>query len=785
MNEALNLKLTNDGSIGSLIYNNETNSVKINFRSDEYAGPQWYVELGDENHKVELKQKDDLLDGFEGVYGDIVFSLHYRTERDWLAVTAVIANNGSLPFCPAKAGLKMGIDAYMESFPEWNEKLFPTLLRCEKTHFWGYCMSPLGKILAMGSPDPVASWSMDYNRSPYGDGGHRIYTFNLDLINTLPLPERYPKDITSIKPGEKREWTIYLKPVESLESLKTEIAEICQVPMFELDRYTLMEHESAKIKVSCEGHVELKVVSPKGKISVINPLEVNGNIKNFQYSAKEEFGVYTLLAIAANGKQAEAKLYLRKPWSWYLTKAREEAINKPQKATTHTESWYGHFSNFLAKKYFPDPVLDQKAEENFRRILSLMYDLDKAEPIVIPNRIQNTACMISLLVDVYEANGDIKDIEFASKLADWMILSQNEDGAYTNSGQHYTSVVYIAKSMLELAVAEEKLARDNEAWKLNYERHYNSAKAAVDELERKKDNIGTEGEHTFEDGMISCTSLQLGLFALLQKDPAMRRKYADAASQVLNKHRCLEQLEIPDCRMNGCTLRFWEAQYDVLIHKNMLNSPHGWTSWKTYASWYLYQLTGEEHYLRTTMDTLGSCMQVIDVDTGNLRWGFVPDPYIKAEVWVEDKNNPGKGTREERVIGEQYVEMISGWWRTPEDKMVGGYLSCPLITRDGVFKGDNQGGCCDNDVHEHFKCLEEVALTSAYIIEHNDGDITAWNCHVESVDNALHVYPAEDIVDSVHVNIKNTHKVTVHFTGTDPLHADCSGLQWLRKQGDR
>ncbi len=50
---------------------------------------------------------------------------------------------------------------------------------------------------------------------------------------------------------------------------------------------------------------------------------------------------------------------------------------------------------------------------------------------------------------------------------------------------------------------------------------------------------------------------------------------------MMQSHRCLEQLLIPDARMNGATLRFWEAQYDVLIggSLNMMNSPHGWTAW--------------------------------------------------------------------------------------------------------------------------------------------------------------------------------------------------------------
>ncbi|MGN1213356.1 MAG: hypothetical protein ACI4TR_00520 [Bacteroidaceae bacterium] len=37
-----------------------------------------------------------------------------------------------------------------------------------------------------------------------------------------------------------------------------------------------------------------------------------------------------------------------------------------QKASSHTESWLGFISAFLAKQYFPDAATDAKMEEMFR-----------------------------------------------------------------------------------------------------------------------------------------------------------------------------------------------------------------------------------------------------------------------------------------------------------------------------------------------------------------------------------------------------------------------------------
>jgi hypothetical protein len=45
------------------------------------------------------------------------------------------------------------------------------------------------------------------------------------------------------------------------------------------------------------------------------------------------------------------------------------------------------------------------------------------------------------------------------------------------------------------------------------DRHFESAKQAIDDLPQRGENVRTEGELTFEDFMIVNTASQLGLFA--------------------------------------------------------------------------------------------------------------------------------------------------------------------------------------------------------------------------------------------------------------------------------
>ena len=77
----------------------------------------------------------------------------------------------------------------MDTYPEWYGKFFPTLAACEPDHFYGYMQSPEGKVKAVLSADPIASWSLDYNMG-YPDYtqdnrwfyGHRIECLSLDML---------------------------------------------------------------------------------------------------------------------------------------------------------------------------------------------------------------------------------------------------------------------------------------------------------------------------------------------------------------------------------------------------------------------------------------------------------------------------------------------------------------------------------------------------------------------------------------------------------------------------
>lgn len=737
------------GHIERLVFKTKTGSDTIPFFSNENAGPAFYARLDGKDRIAVWKPNGRHtfcadIDGVECI-------LKYREHRGSPAMEVTLTNRRHVPFQPEKAGLKSGIDTYMDKYPVWNHKYFPTLMRCEKTHFYGYLQTPLEHTLALVSEQPVASWSVDYNLgymdpAPHWFMGHRIESLNLDLLNALPLPDRHPQHLYELAQGETRTWTILLVNVGKLEDLEKKITAVADIPMIEAPKTSYRPQETAACEIWAK-KPSATLLDDDGKEIPVS-LEKMAENRYKATGRLPQTGLYTL-TVRDEDKQAEAVLTVPHTWRWTLEKARENAWRYHQKASSHIESWYGFYSAFIAARYFPDRKLDALLDERFEYLFGLLHDTVEMKPLHYASRIQNTAGTIGLLVDRYEAKRDMRDLERASRLGDWLMeTSQREDGAYYNHGTKYTSVIYIAKSMLELTQAERGAGEKDPRWQEAAGRHFESARRAVDELVRSQGNFETEGEMTFEDGMVSCSALQIGMLALFHQNERIQEKYARAMLPVLNSHNCLTQLKVPDARRRQGTMRYWEAQYDVQMLPNMFNSPHGWSGWRAYAVYYAYLLTGEEKWLEQTFNAMGAFANLIDYRTGDLRWAFVVDPHLKVEqTCAPDRNctfdsltfgNPHPRLYDTRkfVIGEQYVDMISDWQ--------------PVNTQD-------------NDVHELFKCMGETVLTNAFIIERGDGSVVGYNCQVKRRENRLEIIPFEKQIVHLHYNLK--HPFEILFNG--------------------
>ncbi len=780
-NDFLELQFSQTGTITSFRSNGET----IEFRKDnKFEGPAIVFANNAIKLKNTLNSKGNLI--FSGETSEIGVALSYSLEIKAFAIRATIKNKTADDIPIDTLMLRLGINTEMDTYPHWNQVYFPTMMRCERNFFWGYLMNPEGNILTIVSPDPIASWNHSYK-----EGGHRIFTTNLDLMHRLPLPERHPQNLHSLSPNEQKTWTIYFQPTTDLQKVKSIVSELSKAVIFDSPQYTIAGNESFHIKILGQAK-SLKITTPNNKNIPLQPLS------NFSFKPEDGVGKYKLEVLSSEGKTTEAIFSVRKPWSWYMQQARKNAIIQEQKGGSHTESWYGLFSMFLSQKYFPDKELLMQSIDKFNEVYPLMYEADgtpKSKLLWgtwdIVNRIQNTAVMGSLLADMYSVLRDTAYLAKAATMCDFLLKNQDAKGAYRNGNTHYTSVVYIAKSVLEVCEQEKLLAKNNNIWQQRYERHFNSAKRAIDELTLSRDNIETEGEMTYEDGMISCSYTQISMLATLTADKTERDKYIAAAEYLRKGHQSLSQLLIPDSRMNGGSLRYWESQYDILSFENLMSSPHGWSAWRIYGLYYLYHLTGNAELLDQMYNALGACVQLLDENTGELSWAFCVDPYLTGNpalnnpnkkfshdqmkggnLLVKDslfKGRENRGIRIDKPVGEQYMNMISGWYKAKPFSWVNGYW-------------EPDGGCCDNDVHEIFKCLEETALTNAFIVELNDGTIKSYNCKIKTIGNLVEIIPYEEMVSRVNFNLKHNTMVTIHFKNKDVNEQVFGGeMKWIEQ----
>ena len=176
----------------------------IPFNADNFG---FFVYAEDEKAKVNVKKSGS---EYLGIFNNLKFTYSFTENEAYLAVNLKIENLGE--DFKHKISFGMGIDSYMTHYPQWNEKFFPTLLRCEKTHLWGYYMNTAENSVAVATTGPVASYDILYNifyEENYPHNGHRILGTELVLTGDINSISRCSQNLKALKSGEVYENTIY------------------------------------------------------------------------------------------------------------------------------------------------------------------------------------------------------------------------------------------------------------------------------------------------------------------------------------------------------------------------------------------------------------------------------------------------------------------------------------------------------------------------------------------------------------------------------------------------
>lgn len=748
-------KISEKGVIQSLkmTFGNDK-SVSVPWHSTgEYAGPSFSY--------TDLYKKKAFTYSSMKTY-PLSHSIKYTEENGKLTLLLTVKNNSeTTQVIEDETSFRLGINTIMANPKEYFSIFFPTLLRSEKTHFWGYFEAPDGHVLALASSDPIASWHLDYIGN-----GHRIASACLDLLHPLPLPQRHPQDLFSLAPNETKNWKLVFIPLSNINEVPSAVAKAISIPMIHLERTTASPGETTDIHILSTGGIAPKLIisGPQGQQVPARLVKKTGNDYHYEMVASEQDGMYNIIA-QTDRYHTEANIYVRKPWSWYLAQAGKEALRMEQKTARHREAWMGFFSAYWSQVYLPNPAQLNETEEKFEKFWEVMidpqtgfYDTDKETWHTRP---QNTSWMVGVLVARYAATKKIEHLELAAQWADFLIDKfQLPNGAYKG----YTALTMGAKFIQELMWFEVPLTKKSAVWKARYKKHQESVAAAAQNILFVKDMGDTEGESTYEDSQAGTAWSLLAMHALTNPKGKDAAQFLKESIAIQKRHECLTQALIPDSRMRGGTLRWWEAQYDVLIMRNMMNSPHAWTMRSQFGAMYLYLLTGKEYYLNVAFNVMASCSQAIDHHTGELRWAFVPDPHVKVKQFVQNYRKSGEGKYVDEVIGEQWVPMISSWWRVPEQE---------------VPWNNERGWSCDNDVHEHFRFMAEQFIPNAFVIERPDGSLRTWNCTIKRQGEKLVITPAEKLVTRVHFNLQKRCQVEIAFADKKEYASLEKGMHWI------
>ena len=249
-------RISETGCAEQLIFKNkQRNDTVPFFRKGDHAGPSFYAKR--EGKEIRAPWIPDGYASYRSEIDGVLCCISYTKVHGQPALRVKLTNESPVPFQPQKAGLKLGIDTYMDKYPDWFGKYFPTLMRNEKTHFYGYLQTPSGHTLGLVSQQPVPSWSVDYNLgyqdpAPFWFMGHRIESLNLDLLNALPLPSRHPQDLYELKQGESKEWTFLFINVGKLDNLEYAITQAADIPLIDIRQTSYAAHEEASFMLTAD-----------------------------------------------------------------------------------------------------------------------------------------------------------------------------------------------------------------------------------------------------------------------------------------------------------------------------------------------------------------------------------------------------------------------------------------------------------------------------------------------------------------------------------------------------
>ena len=190
----------------------------------------------------------------------------------------------------------------------------------------------------------------------------------------------------------------------------------------------------------------------------------------------------------------------------------------------------------------PTPCSTAGSNGAFMRYTRFCTKSGTGLPLVQEDRIQNHSSMLGIFVCRYACTADIADLEQAHRPAELVLRFQREDGGFYKGDTDYTSVIYPAKSIMELVRAQ--LARRRRPHSARRPGAVARAGRAAYGGAAPRHGAPCRADGNFSNGggyrvllrrrANSCSAAQLSEFALmLAEDSPDRERYTEAARRIL------------------------------------------------------------------------------------------------------------------------------------------------------------------------------------------------------------------------------------------------------------
>jgi hypothetical protein len=554
-------------------------------------------------------------------------------------------------------------------------------------------------------------------------GGHSIHTFALDLVNAIdPRPSRYAPPDPVFAPMSSRRWRLHFIPLSNEDELGPAVAQFAEAPFLTWQTSGGLPGETLVCDVYSPTASKPEWEAGPAAIRQISSAlhdAVSHTVYSITLPPAQLPGTYLPLRLCTGSRQISPQAYVRGQWERYIHTASAHALStRPPVATYVIEAAMPAFSLLAAERLSPSPTRRASIEGFLRDSLFSAAFSPDGEQLMLPSRIQNQTTSVDFCREMYLGCNDKYWLEMAEKTAVRFLETQADDGAYRtrDEGNHYTCVYYPAKSLMDLAIVERQVAtacndlgeraRHSEL----ATRLLDSAGMAMDDLLRRGVDVGTEGAPTYEDGAISCASLQMTLWSLMTGD----RRFADMGQEMMQGHRCVEWRGA-DARTHGATIRFWESFWAIGM-ANFLNTPHGWSAWTAYAWYYLYLATGDVTHYHRFHNTLMTCLSLIDIAIGGVHFCYTPESTVYD----------GAGRA---LAGESTFHLVR----------------------------PNEGGQGGGESHEVIKLVMDTVLSTAFLL-YGEAGWEGLNVAIKNESGKTRVQPASPRISRLYVN----------YAGADP-----------------